>query len=86
MKSHRILKSFPGSNDGLNTKHFTAGTVEPLSDGLAAIVVKAGWAEPVVPSEPEEHQASPAENRETKVDAPEEFKEPAEASRKKKRA
>lgn len=48
MKPHNILKTFKGTQDGLHDCHeFVAGTVAPLSKGLAAIVVKEGWAEPV---------------------------------------
>lgn len=39
-----ILKSFPGSQDGRFTEPFVAGTKRELSDYLAAIVVKEGWA------------------------------------------
>ncbi len=47
MKPHRILKSFKGSQTGHDHHEFTAGTEAHLSHDLAAIVVKAGWAEPV---------------------------------------
>jgi hypothetical protein len=48
MKPHRILKPFKGSQTGSDgPHHFTPGD-EPvlLSDYLADIVVKAGWALP----------------------------------------
>ena len=65
MKPHRIHKSFRGSQDGINTEHFEAGTVRNLSPSLAAIVVKEGWADA---------HSSKAEDRETKVIEPEETK------------
>jgi hypothetical protein len=80
MKPHRILKSFRGSNDHHNTLHFEAGTVQPLSDSLAAIVVKEGWAEPHVEQPPQ-----PAENRETKVVEPDEVKAEEETPKKKRK-
>lgn len=46
MKQHAILKQFKGSNDGLVTELFEAGTVAKLSDELAAVAVSQGWAEP----------------------------------------
>lgn len=48
MKPHKILKSFPGSQTGNDHHHFEAGTIASLSDDLAAIAVKEGWAEPHV--------------------------------------
>ena len=80
MKPHRILKSFKGSNDHHNTLHFEAGTVQPLSDSLAAIVVKEGWAEPHI-----EHPAVTADQRETKVVEPEEAKAEDETPKKKRK-
>ena len=44
---HDILKDFPGSQDGRHTEQFKAGTQRDLSDYLAAIVVREGWARPV---------------------------------------
>lgn len=41
---YEILKDFPGSQDGRITEQFTAGTQAELSDYLAAIVVREGWA------------------------------------------
>lgn len=41
-----ILKDFPGSQDGRFTEHFMAGTQAELSDYLAEIVVREGWARP----------------------------------------
>jgi len=47
MKPHRILKDFKGTQDGHGDgQEFTAGTTVPLSDQLADVVVRAGWAKP----------------------------------------
>src|SRR4051794_3539468 len=84
MKPYRILKDFKGTQDGQHDCiEFKEGKVEPLSPGLAAIVVREGWAElatradmiatrePVAkPDEPNDHM----EARETKVTGPEETK------------
>ena len=77
MKPHRILKTFKGSQTGHDHHAFVEGTTRDLSDSLAAIVVKEGWAEP----SDEVHQAAkprksaiPALERETKVVGPEETK------------
>lgn len=43
---HDILKDFPGSQDGTRTEQFKAGTQAELSDYLAEIVVREGWAKP----------------------------------------
>ena len=43
---HEILKDFPGSQDGTKTEQFKAGTQVELSDYLAEIVVREGWARP----------------------------------------
>lgn len=43
-----ILKDFKGSQDGRFAEQFTAGTQAELSDYLADIVVREGWAKPVV--------------------------------------
>jgi hypothetical protein len=75
MKPHRILKSFKGSHEGHITHLFEADTVAPLSDSLAAIVVKEGWAEP---------EESPAEEREMKVTGPDETKSEDDKPKKKK--
>jgi hypothetical protein len=48
MKPHKILKTFPGSQTGHDHDVFEKGTVRDLSDGLAEVVVKAGWAVPHV--------------------------------------
>jgi hypothetical protein len=69
MKPHRIIKSFPGSQTGNDHHFFEQGTVRLLSDDLAAIVVKAGWAEP-------------HEDRDTKVIEPEEIKGDSKKKRK----
>ena len=66
MKPHRILKAFKGSQTGHDHHHFEPGdNPVPLSDDLAAIVVKEGWAEPF------EHKPEPeiAEEK-SKGDAP----------------
>jgi hypothetical protein len=60
-----IKKSFKGSQNGHDHHWFEAGTTTHLSDDLAAIVVKQGWAEPV---------GAPGMDRETKVLKPEETK------------
>jgi len=39
-----IVKDFKGSQDGRFTQDFKAGTQAELSDYLAAIVVREGWA------------------------------------------
>lgn len=44
---HDIVKDFPGSQDGITTQQFRAGTQAELSDYLAAMVVPAGWARPI---------------------------------------
>lgn len=44
---HDILQDFPGSQDGRFTEQFKAGTQAELSDYLAQIVVREGWAKPV---------------------------------------
>lgn len=62
MKPHRILKSFKGSQTGNDTHNFEAGKIAHLSDSLAAIVVKAGWAEEYI-----EHTPAKADDREAKV-------------------
>jgi hypothetical protein len=46
MKPHRILKGFHGSQNGHDAHYFEAGTVRDLSDSLAEIVVREGWAKP----------------------------------------
>lgn len=73
MKTYTILKSFPGSQDGLHTEEFVAGTTVPLSDSLAAIALAEGWVELIAEEE----------TRETKVEAPAETK-PAPSTRKRK--
>jgi len=49
---HKILKDFPGSQDGRFSENFKAGTQVELTPYLAAIVVPLGWAEPVQEKEP----------------------------------
>lgn len=46
-----IIKDFKGSQDGRFAEDFTAGTTVELSDYLAAIVVREGWAKPVAQKE-----------------------------------
>lgn len=43
---HDILKDFPGSQNGSVTEQFKAGTRVELSESLAAVVVREGWAKP----------------------------------------
>ncbi|MBP3958347.1 hypothetical protein J8F10_24120 [Gemmata sp. G18] len=77
MKNYRILKSFKGSQTGHDCHEFEAGTEARLSDSLAEVVVKEGWAEliaPVPEPEPEIEAVVDAEARETKVIKPEETK------------
>lgn len=73
MKTYTILKSFHGSQDGLHTEEFAAGTTTLLSDSLAAIALAEGWVELIAEEE----------TRETKVEAPAETK-PAPSTRKRK--
>jgi hypothetical protein len=85
MKPHRIIKTFKGSQDGHDHHHFEEGTTAHLSDGLAAIVVKEGWAEPV--KEASGHPALSRDTKviepeETKVDEPDEIKEDAKGRKK----
>lgn len=69
MKPHRILKTFNGSQHGNDFNTFPEGEVHPLSDDLAAIAVKEGWAVEHV-----ENDNPKAKDRETKVTGPEEGK------------
>jgi hypothetical protein len=53
---YEILKGFKGSQDGRFAEDFKAGSQAELSDYLAEIVVREGWARPVgaaVPDAPE---------------------------------
>ncbi|CAN5262494.1 hypothetical protein BH10PLA2_BH10PLA2_00560 [soil metagenome] len=74
MKLHRILKSFNGSQDGNHTEHFQVGTEVLLSPSLAAIVIKEGWAEPILPTAsvelPEQKSLDEAPANKAKVSAP----------------
>ena len=72
MKPHKIIKTFSGSQTGHDHDAFIAGDVRHLSDDLAAIVVKEGWAVP--------HDDSSPLTRETKVVGPEETKPLADLS------
>lgn len=88
MKTYSILKAFNGSQHGHDFASFEAGSEALLSDGLAAIAVKEGWAQPVdleaalapvsgldVPAGDLAHALqNPAELRETKVVTPAETK------------
>lgn len=77
MKHYRILKTFKGNQTGNGeTQEFMADTVALLSDSLAEVVVKEGWAELALPKEP------PAETRETKVTGPDETKPAAPLAKK----
>lgn len=42
-----ILKTFKGSPDGRFAVDYVAGTQAELTDSLAAVAVKEGWARPV---------------------------------------
>lgn len=71
MKPHSITKTFQGSQTGTDGPFtFEAGSVADLSDSLAEIAVKEGWAKP-----------AKVEDRETKVVEPEETK-PAKKGKK----
>ena len=59
MKLHDILKDFPGSQDGTKTEQFTAGTQAMLSDYLAEIVVREGWARLAQPKVEEQKVVEP---------------------------
>jgi hypothetical protein len=73
MKHHKILKSFPGTQDGQHERvEFKEGTIAPLSKGLAAIVVREGWAEP---HEPEALADGPHPTLVIEPDAPNELVE-----------
>lgn len=78
MKPYNILKDFQGSQTGVDALNlFKAGTQAELSDYLAAVVVPAGLASPVKQPEytdTQEAVSTPAEQRETKVETPEEVK------------
>ena len=80
MKPHHILKSFRGSQDGLSAASFVAGRTELLSDALAAIAVREGWAAPVEGAVEEvtrvylDGQRIDPEDRDTKVVVPQERK------------
>lgn len=41
-----ILKDFKGSHDGRFTESFEAGTERELSESLASVAVREGWARP----------------------------------------
>lgn len=60
---HKILKTFKGSQDGRFTELFEAKTTRDLSESLAAIAVKEGWAKPVETKKPKETAPSSEEKR-----------------------
>ncbi len=62
---YEILKDFPGSQDGRFTEQFTAGTQRELSDYLAVIAVKEGWARQIGFSNQMENKAVITEGRQT---------------------
>jgi hypothetical protein len=68
MKPHKILKTFPGSHDGLTTQTFKEGDTLPLSHALASVVVPLGWAEPV-DGEPEGVKTTPSDARKREIKA-----------------
>jgi hypothetical protein len=70
MKPYHILHDFRGSQTGLDSHEFTAGTTADLSDALAAVAVGEGWAEPAPPDLPVGRAAA----RHTKVTGPTETK------------
>ncbi len=79
MKQYTILHSFNGSQTGLDCSRFEAGTVAKLSDSLAAVAVAEGWAVEVEAPAPVIAEPK-AEDREIKVEEPEETK-PAKAKK-----
>lgn len=91
MKHYRILKAFNGSQTGNDFASFEAGSVALLSDDLARIALKEGWAELALPAETmkpsrveDDVKPLPVEVREIKVVEPEETK-PAKPFAKKKK-
>ncbi len=74
-KQYRILKTFKGSQNGLDSHEFVAGEIRPISDHLASAVAGAGYIEEVTeakaPAERETKVVTPAE---TKVVVPAEVK------------
>lgn len=68
MKKYRILADFKGSQDGHDHHQFKADTEAHLSDDLAAIVLREGWAEPLPGTVISDVEL--AETRETKVTEP----------------
>lgn len=49
---YRILKDFKGSQDGRLTEQFVQGSTRELSDSLATVAVKEGWAAPATQEAP----------------------------------
>jgi len=49
---YRILKDFKGSQDGRLTEQFIQGSTRELSDSLATVAVKEGWAAPATQEAP----------------------------------
>ncbi len=78
MKPHHILKKFKGTQTGHGDGEVFEPGPEPvmLSDSLAEVAVKAGFAKP-------HHSSAKAEDRETKVVEPEEAKDDVPKKKKK---
>lgn len=60
-----ILQDFKGSQDGRFTEQFRAGTQADLSDYLAAIAVREGWAQPAGTKPAIENKAVIEDGRQT---------------------
>ena len=45
---YKILKDFPGSNDGLSVRDYRKGEIAELSDDLGEIALNAGYAKLIV--------------------------------------
>jgi hypothetical protein len=70
MKLYRILKTFTGSQHGNDHQQFEAGTTALLSNSLATIVVKEGWAVQEEPAR-EEKAVEPVDENKAIEAAPE---------------
>lgn len=66
---HDILEDFKGSQDGRLTERFLKGSQRDLSDSLAAVAVKEGWARPVTVAPPPAAPASSKKSRTASVSA-----------------
>jgi hypothetical protein len=66
MRPHRILASFKGSQTGIDSHEFEAGTVAILSESLAKAAIEVGLAKPYVepPKAETKRQAAEIEPRE----------------------